>query len=428
MVPSRVAVIGGAGHVGLGLGLVLAHVGHQVDGVDPNETANRLIMKGQMPFMEERGAEYLERALRQDKLRMTTDPSVVRDAAVVVIVLGTPIDENSNPRFGILRDIVTTLTPFLQRDQLVVLRSTVSPGTTQRVRRMIEQAKGWQCGVDFHLVFAPERVLQGRSIDELQSLPQIVGAFDDTSYTRAVEFFSTYVRNNCPRLTPVEAELGKLITNMARYLSFAFANEVHLIADQWGANANRLIDAINQDYPRLSVPRPGPNVGGPCLYKDGFFLLERLPFPDLISTSFKINEGMTAQIAMKIDQMPHIRKIGILGMAFKADNDDIRNSLSFKLRKQLDDGYREVVCIDPLVDGFEEVSALAGADCVVLMTPHTAFADLTSVAKAIDNPACQMIDIWGFWAGMRYLSDNGIFRLADGLQRDTEALAQGAKA
>jgi UDP-N-acetyl-D-mannosaminuronic acid dehydrogenase len=337
----------------------------------------------------------------------------VREADVIVIVLGTPIDENLNPRFGILKELMRTIEPFLRPGQLIVLRSTVSPGTTARVKELIEQLRGWQLGEDFYLVFGPERVLQGRSIEELESLPQIVGAFDDESFSRAEAFFSSYVQNECIRLSPVEAELGKLVTNMARYLSFAFANEVYLIADTWGANANRMIDAINRDYPRLGIPRPGPNVGGPCLYKDGYFLLERLPFPDLISTSFKINEGMTAQIAIKIEKMPNIQKIGILGMTFKADNDDVRNSLSFKLRKQLDNGIHELVCVDPFVEQYSDFEQLQGADCLVLMTPHTEFSDLKRIARLVNNPDCQVIDIWGFWQGMRYQSDNGVFRMGD---------------
>jgi UDP-N-acetyl-D-mannosaminuronic acid dehydrogenase len=256
-------------------------------------------------------------------------------------------------------------------------------------------------------------VLQGHVIEELKNLPQIIGAFDDRSYERAVEFFDYYVQNECIRLMPVEAELGKLITNMARYLNFAFANEVHLIADLWGANANRVIDAINRDYPRLRIPRPGPNVGGPCLYKDGYFLLERIPFPELISAAFKINEGMTAQIAMKIERMPRVQKVGILGMTFKADNDDLRNSLSFKLKKQLDNGIYDVACIDPYHREYQDTARLKGADCIVLMTPHSCFADLEAVSEWIGNPACQVIDIWGFWSDMRYESNNGVFRLGD---------------
>lgn len=410
------AVIGAAGHVGLGLSLVLANNGHRVLGVDINESGNRRIMAGKMPFLEESGQEYLDRALLLGSLELTVDSSAIRSAETVVVILGTPIDENLNPRFGLLRSLFDDLIPHLNKGQLIVLRSTVSPGTTTRVRRMIEERLGWVEGEDFYLVFAPERVLQGRCIAEMQSLPQIIGADTNESFERAHDFFATYVQNECIRLTSAEAELGKLITNMSRYLSFAFANEVYLIADQWHANANRIIDAINRDYPRLAIPRPGPNVGGPCLYKDGYFLVERTPFPELISTAFKINEGMTAQIAAKIEAMEQVRKVGILGMAFKADNDDTRNSLSFKLRKQLDDGLHEVVCYDPYVPEFSDPEVMSNVDCVVLMTPHAIFRQLDEIATLVDNPACIMIDVWGFWAELRYSSRNGIFELREAAQ------------
>ena len=421
-----VAVIGGAGHVGLGMCLVLAEAGHGVFGIDINQQANDSIMAGRMPFMEEHGQEYLERALANGRLSMTTDLVEVQKADVVVVVLGTPIDENLNPRFDGLKALFSSLAPHLRRGQLIILRSTVSPGTTERAKRMLERQLGWRCGEDFHLVFAPERVLQGHAIEELESLPQLVGAFDDVSWEASRSFFATYVRNEIIRLTPVEAEIGKLVTNMYRYLTFAFANEVYFIADQWGANSNKVIDAINKNYPRVNVPRPGPNVGGPCLFKDGYFLIERIPFPELISSSFKINEGMTAQIAMKIDQMPEVQKVGILGLTFKANSDDTRNSLSYKLKKQLDDGSHDVVCVDPYVEGHKDFSVLKGAECVVLMTPHHEFADLVQVANAIDNPDCLVIDIWGFWLPMRYESDNGVFRLSDALSSaGQQVLGQG---
>lgn len=412
----RVAVVGGAGHVGLGMCLVLAKAGHRVHGIDVNREATAKIMAGTMPFVEEQGEAYLAQALTSGRLTMTDDAARAAEADVVVIVLGTPIDENLNPRFGILKRVFTELRAHLRLGQLIVLRSTVSPGTTQRVKTMLEGWLGGACGEDFFLVFAPERVLQGRAIQELETLPQIVGAFDDRSYEQAEAFFSSYGRGRVIRLTPVEAELGKLITNMYRYVTFAFANEMFLLADLWGGNANRIIDAINEDYPRMNLAGPGPNVGGPCLYKDGYFLLERLPFPDLISTAFKINEGMSAQVVMKVERMPNVRKVGILGMTFKRDSDDIRNSLAFKLRKQLDNGVYAVVCVDPFLEPYRDTSVLKRADCIVLMTPHSAFEELERLATDIDNPDCQVIDIWGFWKAMRHSSHNGVFRLGDAIE------------
>jgi len=409
----RVAVIGAGGHVGLPLSIVLARSGFLVTGIDRDAGRVAQVASGEFPFIEEHGPEYLAEALEKKSLTMTTDISLCEGADVVIIVMGTPVDDHMNPRLEPLSEMFTQLVPFLRAGQLIILRSTVAPGTTQRLRRTLEAATGLDLGKDLHLVFAPERVLQGKSIAEIESLPQLVGAFSDDSFRVAEAFFAKYVKAPCIQLTPVEAELGKLVTNMARYVKFAFANEVYLLAESWGANVHRLIEGVNLGYPRADIARPGPNVGGPCLYKDGYFLVERIAFPDLITTAFKINEGMTAQIVKTLEGLASCHKVGILGMAFKADIDDTRESLSFKLRKQLYAASFDPVAFDPLVKEFDDPSVLAGCDAVVLMTPHSCFRNLSDISVLIGNGNCMMIDIWGHWESAKYFENNGMFRLGD---------------
>ncbi len=209
-------------------------------------------------------------------------------------------------------------------------------------------------------------------------------------------------------MTPAEAEIGKLVTNMARYVEFAVANEFYLIAEQFGVNIHKIIDACSYNYPRLNIPVPGPNVGGPCLYKDGWFLLERLPFNGIISTAFRINEGMTMQIVLKLQQFAHIRKVAILGLTYKAGSDDTRNSLSFKLKKQLEHTY-ELVLIDPYLEDYKDMERIRGSDAIVLMTPHKEFNDLKTIMDLVANDECLYVDIWGFWERMKYKSRNGYF-------------------
>jgi UDP-N-acetyl-D-mannosaminuronic acid dehydrogenase len=196
---------------------------------------------------------------------------------------------------------------------------------------------------------------------------------------------------------------------MTRYLNFAVANEYHLIAETFGVNINKIIDASNEGYPRLNLPSPGPNVGGPCLYKDGWFLVERIPYTELINTAFRINEGMPMQIVQKLRTYPAIRQVAILGMTFKADSDDIRNSASFKIKKQLDALGYKLVLIEPNLSGYDPWAAMAGSDAVVLMTPHAEFRDLHRIMKTVANPDCLYVDIWGIWAPMKYQSRNGYF-------------------
>jgi UDP-N-acetyl-D-mannosaminuronic acid dehydrogenase len=412
---SKVAVIGAAGHVGLGLTLSIADAGHQVYGIDINDRAVDEISSGRVPFTEAGAEEVLVRVLHNHNLKMTTELAVVSQCDVIVVILGTPIDENLNPTLSPLLGICQQLVPHLHRGQLLILRSTLSPGSTETIRRIVERGTGFSVGEDISLVFAPERVVQGKSLIETRSLPQLIGAFEDRSYECAELFFSTFVMNKCLRLTPVEAELAKLMCNMARYVSFALANEFFLIADEYQANIHRIMDACSYDYPRFRVPSPGANVSGPCLFKDGFFLVERFPFADLISTSFKINESMPVQILKKIRARPSINKVGILGLTFKSGSDDTRYSLSFKLKKLLLRGGYSVVCVDPYVPGHTDIQVLRGCDCVVLMTPHAEFADLAAILECVGNEDCMFVDLWGFWQEMRGRSSDVQFLAKEAL-------------
>jgi UDP-N-acetyl-D-mannosaminuronic acid dehydrogenase len=400
-----VTVVGAGGHVGLPLSLVLADHGYFVNGLEINAEVNRTVMQGKMPFAEEDGPQLLTKVLETGRLNMTADMSVIGKSDVVIVVIGTPIDENLNPRVDHLLRFFNQAREYIS-DQLIVLRSTVSPGTTEAIRKVVDPENNGQVS----LVFAPERVLQGRSIHEIRHLPQIIGAFSEAAFKRAEFFFKSFIIAETIRLSPIEAELGKLITNMARYVGFALANEFHLICDSFGANACRVIDSCNKDYPRLNLPVPGPNVGGPCLSKDGWYLVDQIPYNELISSSFRINESMTMQILRRIDKSCGGRKASILGMSFKANNDDTRNSLSFKMRRQLEFKGYETVCVDPLVTGFEPLEQIRDSDAVILMTPHENFRDLSSLINLVKNPECWFVDLWGFWREMRYKSDNGYFQ------------------
>lgn len=406
----KVAVIGAAGHVGLPLALVLAEHGNDtVVGIDINHEAVDRVNGGSMPFFEEGADELLRLGLESGNFRMTTDLDEAADVDVIVIILGTPVDENFNPILTGLLQLIDGLCPSLHNGQQIVLRSTVSPGTTDRIKRTIEKKTGMEEGADFHLVYAPERVLQGKAISEIQHLPHIIGAYSEESFERISDFFATFSRAKRHFMTPVEAEIGKLITNMSRYVGFALANEYHYIADLHGANINKIIDACNDDYPRLNLPTPGPNVGGPCLFKDGWFLVEKVPFNDLIVTAFRINEGMPAHIVNKLEEDKNVETVAILGMTFKANSDDIRNSVSFKLKKQLEFQGYDVRCFDPHVPGYDDWSVIEGADALVLMSPHNEFKDLAGLMERVGNPGALVVDIWGFWDEMRYRSKNGYF-------------------
>lgn len=406
----KISVIGGGGRVGFPMCLVLADAGHEVVGIDTNVSLNKAIMEGKVPYREENAEDYLQRALSEGKLKMTDEYDEIKISDVIIIVIGTPIDEHLNPDLTGVCNLFRKIDPYFKKEQLIILRSTVAPGTTDRVKSILEEETGFKVGEEIYLAFAPERVLEGKAIAEIQQLPQHIGVYDDKSYKKAEDFFKTFLKSQCIKLTAVEAELAKLMTNMARYVNFALANEYHLIADSFGVNAKKIIDACNMDYPRMNLPTPGPNVGGPCLHKDGWFLLERIPYNELIASSFRINEGMPAHIIRKIESYSNINKIAVLGMSFKANSDDTRNSVSFKLKKQLEARNYELVLVEPNLEGYSSLSDIKDCDAVILMSPHDEFKDLGKIISMVNNPECLYVDIWGVWEEMKYSSDNGFFK------------------
>ncbi len=314
----------------------------------------------------------------------------------------------------ILLNIVDDVIDILSEDQLLIFRSTIYPGTTDIVCKMLEN-EGYSVGEDVFISFAPERIAQHRAFEEIVSLPQLIGANDNKSYQRTQDVFDAFLEADCYRLNTTEAELGKLFTNMWRYLTFAAANEFYLIAESFAThhdiNVNKILDKTTKEYPRFDVPSPGANVGGPCLTKDGWFLVDNIPFNELVSTAYQINEGLPAQIIDRMaEKAPNPDKITILGMTFKPNSDDIRNSVSFKMKKQLQmKGYLNVVKIEPNVGGFDEFKDIENSDWVILMTPHDEFGDYDAIRRQVKNEDCLYCDIWGTWDIARHESDNGYF-------------------
>lgn len=421
----NIGVIGGGGHVGLPMGIVLADAGFSVTLIDKDEQRLKTIEDGELPFNEPGGKPLLKEALADGRLDTTPDIDAAADCDVVFFVIGTPIDEHQNPQMDILLDVVEDVVNNLSDDTLLVFRSTIYPGTTNLVSELLED-NGYTVGDDVYVSFAPERIAQHKAFEEIVGLPQLIGAQDDESYRRTKNIFDAFLEADCHRLNPTEAELGKLFTNMWRYLTFAAANEFHLITESFAThhdvNVNKILDKTAEDYPRFDVPSPGANVGGPCLTKDGWFLVDNIPFNELVSTAYQINEGMPAQIIDRMaEKSPEPDKITILGMTFKANSGDTRNSVSFKLEKQLQmKGYRNVVEVEPNVDGFDEFGDVEDSDWVILMTPHDEFDDFDTVRQLVNNEDCMYCDIWGTWDEARHESDNGYFF---GREIDTETTA-----
>jgi UDP-N-acetyl-D-mannosaminuronic acid dehydrogenase len=380
-----VVIVGGCGHVGLPLGLALADRGLTVALYDLNQRAVDLVSAGELPFKEPGASEVLARVLGRN-LIATTDPSVVATAESLVVVVGTPIDEHLCPDPGVVSQAIEELADHLVDGQLLVLRSTVFPGVTALVERVVARL-----GRDIDVAFCPERIAEGRAMTELFDLPQIVSGRTEDATDRAEKLFRN-LTGEVVRLLPEEAELAKLFTNTWRYIKFAIANQCYMIANDFGVDFERIRTAVVHDYPRAAdFPRAG-FAAGPCLLKDTMQLaaLNKNNFV-LGHAAMVVNEGLPLYVAARMDDEYDLSDmtVGILGMSFKAESDDIRSSLSFKLKKILGFKAKRVICTDPYVQHDELLpleEVLEQADILVVATPHACYAELP-----VDRP---MIDIW----------------------------------
>src|SRR5499426_2933102 len=377
---SSVCIIGGAGRVGLPLGISFALVGVRTTLVDINEVAIAEIQAGRFPFKEAGGEQALPRALKTGNLRAASGPaSIIGESDIVVLVIGTPVDEYLNPRLADLFAVIDGYLPYFRDGQVLLLRSTVYPGTSERLQGYFARK-----GRAVQVAFCPERIVEGEALHELAALPQIVSAFDDATRARVRRLFEKVTKNDVIELPPFEAELSKLFSNAWRYIKFAVANQFYTMATQRGVDYGRLYDAMIQGYERnRDLPSPG-FAAGPCLFKDTMQLAAFSQNHFFIGhAAMLVNEGLPQFLIEHIKERLcddlHKKTIGILGMSFKADSDDPRDSLSYKLRKLASIEAREVLCHDPYLpqDGLTPLDELiARSDIVIVATPHTQYRSL----------------------------------------------------
>jgi UDP-N-acetyl-D-mannosaminuronic acid dehydrogenase len=392
--PLDVVVVGGCGHVGLPLALSLADCGYKVGIDDIDGVKIEQVRAGSVPFLENGAEELLKRLLPTGRLELASNPRLLERTQTVVLVIGTPIDEFMNPSVRIFDRVVDDLIPHLRDGSLVVLRSTVFPGTTESVERRLRAA-----GIDAEVVFCPERIAEGHALEEIRSLPQLIGASTDTAFEKASKLFDR-LGVQVVRTAPLEAELAKLLTNTWRYMKFAIANQFFQIAHRSGVDYNNVLDAIRRDYPR-AADLPGPGfAAGPCLLKDTMQLSAFTPdhFP-MGQAAMQINEGLPNYIVDTLNSRRPLsgRTVGILGMAFKGESDDPRASLSYKLRKLAAFKGARVLCTDPFIndESFLPLDrVLAESDLLVIAAPHRAY-------RQLDLADREVVDVWGITGPIR---------------------------
>ena len=342
-----------------------------------------------MPFLETGADALLQELLPTGRLAFGATGEMIARTMRLVVVIGTPVDEFLGPSMTIFEKAVDQIAPHLRDGALVVLRSTVYPGTTGYVAQHLAD-RG--CAVD--VAFCPERIAEGHALEELHSLPQIVGADTDVAADRAAELFGTLAQKTI-RTTTKEAELAKLFTNTWRYMKFAVANQFFMIADQAGVDYSNILGAIREDYPR-AADLPGPGfAAGPCLFKDTMqlaaFTSDHFP---LGQAAMQVNEGLPAYIVGALERRYgglSGKTVGILGMAFKAESDDPRASLSYKLRKLLSWSGARVVCTDPYVVDDRLVpldTVMKESDILILGAPHKPY-------RGLEIGGRDVVDVWG---------------------------------
>lgn len=423
--PLKICVVG-TGHIGLPLAAVLADTGFQVTGYDTNDDfISRVNTSGRVDFREE-GLEELLRAHLHKGLTLTSTPPANQD--IYVITVGTPLESGTDrPNLDRIRVAVQRIAAGFGPDPLVVLRSTVSIGTTRsivlpEIRRHRDR---------FGLAFCPERTIEGKAIPEMRSLPQIIGGLDDQSVERAERLFRL-ITPKIVRVSSLEAaEMIKLINNTYRDLTFAFANEVALIAERMGLSAGEMIHAANVDYPRSNVARPG-FVGGPCLEKDALILIDSLHQidfrPRVIEEARRINQALPDHVADRI--LAEIRRgrsgggparVLVTGFAFKGRpaTEDVRGSAAIPLMTRLQAAGVEVwghdfVTSDKVI---AELGARActleegfdGADGAIIMNNHAGYltAGVPALARRLKRPAF-VFDSWSLFEAHQFESVAGV--------------------
>src|SRR5205809_3110792 len=388
-------IVGGCGHVGLPLALSLAECGYRVGINDIDADKIDEVKNGHVPFREAGAEPLLTKLLPTGRLELSRDPAMLRRTRTVILVIGTPIDEFMNPSVRIFEKVLDELTPHVQNGSLIVLRSTVFPGTSETVERRLNAA-----GIEADVAFCPERIGEGHALEEQRTLPQIVGATSDVASDKARALFERLGVASVVRTTPLEAEIAKPLTNTWRYMKFAIANQFFQIVNRSGLDYNRVLNAVRQDYPR-AADLPGPGfAAGPCLLKDTMQLSAFTPdhFP-MGQAAMQINEGLPGYIVDTLNSRRPLlgRTFGILGMAFKGESDDARASLSYKLRKLAQFKGAKVICTDPYVPDptFEPLEkVLHDSDVIVVGAPHRAYRELELDGRAV-------VDIWGITGPIR---------------------------
>ncbi|MDG7008048.1 MAG: nucleotide sugar dehydrogenase [Nitrososphaerota archaeon] len=377
----------GVGRVGLPVAVKFASVGvAKVTGIDSNLDLVATLNQGRVPFEEEGLGSLLTKVRKRGNISFTHQYDSISGADVIVICVGTPLTQDFRPQIGLLIScfIETLRNLDRKRDVLVIIRSTVPPGTT---RSMLQPMAKEYSTTNISLAVCPERIVEGHALEELEHLPEIVGTDDPPARESARAFFQLLNAKKLINFTdPTSAELAKLFCNIYRYSTFALANEFAMIAENLKADGNEAIRVANEGYSRAGIPRAGPS-GGPCLYKDGYFINDVIAHVGMVRKSWQVNEYVPLHIVKTIEKIvgPLFKaKVGVLGMTYKRGSDDTRYSPAMRIIEILKDQGAEVSAHDPHVPNSAPIDSVLKSDVVVVAVNHPEFEklDLNKMTQA----------------------------------------------
>ncbi len=394
-----VAIVG-FGYIGSCIGAVLADRGFRTIGIDTSEALVAEVNKGLISLAEPGLSSLVKRAVRKGMLAATGDIRAIADADIVLITVGTPLAENGTPDLSHIRAACRSVSSCLRKGQLVILKSTIPPGTTEGIVRTTLETSGLRAGRDFGLAFSPERLAEGRAISELLSIPIVVGGLDEKSAALASRFWEAALGVKTMTVSsPKTAELVKLADNLWIDLNIALGNELALLSEKLGIDALEVIAAANtlpKGNRHVNILMPSMGVGGYCLTKDPWFVRSiGASFGLALKTpvvSRTVNDAMPAYTFRRIEQTLHAlgkelktSKVAVLGLSFKSDTGDCRFTPTAPVIRLLEKSGCALALFDPLVSGKDArlvsripmvdslEAAVSKADCIALFTGHEQF-------------------------------------------------------
>ena len=385
---NNICVIGGAGHVGAPLGLVFSSRGYDVTLIDKDKKNIKSLNDGIMPFLEEGSTKLLKKMILKKKIYATENLSEVKKSKYIIICIGTPINNQLNPNLKNFVNFFYDLRKYLNKNHIIIIRSSVYPGVSNKVYKVIKN----RCK---NLSYCPERIVQGKAIVELPKLSQIISGKNTRAKLEAGKLFKK-ISKKIIYTEIMEAELIKLFSNAYRYINFSISNQFYMICKNQNIDFHKIRKIMRDDYKRnANIPLAG-FTAGPCLLKD---TMQLSSFYDhkfsLGHTAMLINEGLPKFLIKKLNEKYNLKKktVGVLGLSFKSETDDLRDSLSIKLLKQLKSRKIKTFQSDEYYkhkNNIDKKLLVKKSDIIIVSTPHKAYKNLKIGKNKI------LVDIWGF--------------------------------